>query len=401
MRNGIKFRALENECKIKAEIVQDYRETPTHVTIRNWALKIGYYELTRKKMKADDWIILLDHSIQFGQEKIFVILGIKESIFLKLKRPLQYTDLETLIIKPAKTWNGKLVSHEIKNLQKDIGIIKYAVGDYGSDLKKGLRLAGITHIHDLSHLISLLIEKIYKKDERYEELKKSMSLMRNKFIQTDIASIVPPKSRKKSEYQSFDKTIKWAQKSLHLINITLNNVKKREELKKEFDAKTLTRIKKELSWINDHKELIIELSEINSAVKEIEKKIKHSGFSLASIKSAEKSLLKLQSKNGKLLKTKLLTKLHEQFELLPEIDTILFSSDILESTFGKYKNRVSENPMASVTNLMLIIAAFTCSLTKEKVNECIENVKLSDIKKWSQDNIGTSLHKQRSILLSA
>lgn len=401
MRNGIKFRALENECKIKAEIVQDYRETPTHVTIRNRALKIGYYELTRKKMKSDDWIILLDHSIQFGQEKIFVVLGIQENSFLKLKRPLQYTDLETLIIKPAKTWNGKLVMCEIKKLQKDIGLIKYAVGDYGSDLKKGLRLAGITHIRDLSHLISLLIEKIYKKDERYEGLKKSMSLMRNKFIQTDIASIVPPKSRKKSEYQSFDKTIKWAQKSLYLINNTLNNSKKKKELKKEFDPKTLTRIKKELSWINSYKELIIELSEIKSAVKEIEKKIKHSGLSLASIKSAEKSLLKSQSKNGKLLKTKLLTKLHEQFELLPDIDTILFSSDILESAFGKYKNRVSENSMASVTNLMLIIAAFTCSLTKEKVNECIENVKISDIKKWSQDNVGTSLHKQRSILLSA
>lgn len=83
-------------------------------------------------------------SIQFGQEKIFVVLGIQENSFLKLKRPLQYTDLETLIIKPAKTWNGKLVMCEIKKLQKDIGLIKYAVGDYGSDLKKGLRLAGIT-----------------------------------------------------------------------------------------------------------------------------------------------------------------------------------------------------------------------------------------------------------------
>lgn len=401
LRNGTKFRALENECKIKAEIVQDYRESPTHVTIRNWTLKIGYYELTRKKMKSNDWIILLDHSIQFGKEKIFVVLGIQENYFLKLKRPLQYTDLETLIIKPAKTWNGELVSREIKNLQKDIGIIKYAVGDYGSDLKKGLRLAGITHIHDLSHLISLSIEKIYRKDERYEGLKKSMSLMRNKFIQTDIASIVPPKSRKKSEYQSFDKTIKWAQKSLHLVNNTLNNAKKRKELKKEFNPETLTRIKKELSWINSYKELITELSEINSAIKEIEKKIKHNGFSLASIKSAERSLLKLQSKNGKSLKISILAKLHEQFELLPDIDNILFSSDILESTFGKYKNRVSENPMASVTNLMLIIAAFTCSLTEEKVKECIESVKTSDIKKWSKDNVGTSLHKQRSILLSA
>jgi hypothetical protein len=371
------------------------------VTIRNWTLKVGYYELTRDKKKSSDWIILLDHSIQFGKEKIFVVLGIRESHFLKLNRPLRYTDLTTLIIKPAKTWNGIIVSCELKKLQKEIGTIKYAVGDYGSDIKKGLKLTGIPHMHDLSHLMSLLIEKIYDKDEKYEELKQMMSLMRVKFIQTDIASIVPPKSRKKSEYQSFDKIIKWANKSLNLVNTTLKDAKKRKELENEFDAKTLARIEEELSWINTYKELIKELSEINKAVKEIERQIKHKGFSMESIKNSKKSLQKLKSKNGKAIKTQLLEKLHEQYKLLPDVDVILFSSDILESVFGKYKNRVSENPMASVTNLMLIIAAFTCDLTEEKVKECIECVKISDIKKWSEEEIGISLHKQRSLLLSA
>lgn len=401
LRNGIKFRTLDKECKIRLEISQDHVETPSHVTIRNWTLKVGYYELTRDKKKSSDWIILLDHSIQFGKEKIFVVLGIRESHFLKLNRPLRYTDLTTLIIKPAKTWNGIIVSCELKKLQKEIGTIKYAVGDYGSDIKKGLKLTGIPHMHDLSHLMSLLIEKIYDKDEKYEELKQMMSLMRVKFIQTDIASIVPPKSRKKSEYQSFDKIIKWANKSLNLVNTTLKDAKKRKELENEFDAKTLARIEEELSWINTYKELIKELSEINKAVKEIERQIKHKGFSMESIKNSKKSLQKLKSKNGKAIKTQLLEKLHEQYKLLPDVDVILFSSDILESVFGKYKNRVSENPMASVTNLMLIIAAFTCDLTEEKVKECIECVKISDIKKWSEEEIGISLHKQRSLLLSA
>jgi hypothetical protein len=330
-----------------------------------------------------------------------VVLGIRENHFLKLNRPLQYTDLTTLVIKPGKTWNGILVSNELKKLQKKIGIIKYAVGDYGSDLKKGLKLTGIPHMHDLSHMMSLLIEKIYDSDKKYEELKRMMSQMRLKFIQTDIASIVPPKGRKKSEYQSFDKTINWANKSLALINFTLKDAEKRGELEKKIDSKTLTRIEEELSWINIFKELITELSEINYAVKKIERQIKHEGFSMESVKAASKIFRKLQSENGKTIKIHVLEKLHEQFKLLPQIDVILLSSDILESLFGKYKNRVSENPMASVTNLMLIIAALTCELTAEKVNECIEKVKISDIKKWSEEEIGISLHKQRSLLLSA
>ena len=46
--------------------------------------------------------------------------------------------------------------------------------------------------------------------------------MRSKFVQTDIAAIVPPKGRKKSEYQSFDKIIKWGNAALNLIENKLN-----------------------------------------------------------------------------------------------------------------------------------------------------------------------------------
>ena len=120
-----------------------------------------------------------------------------------------------------------------------------------------------------------------------------------------------------------------------------------------------------------------------------------------SLKKCEKIVGKLKSNNGKKFKEILLLKIKEQIKLLPNTKTILFSSDILESIFGKYKNRVSENPMASITSLMLIIAAFTCDLTEENVTKSIENVKISDIKKWSDENIPISLFKQRKVLLTA
>ncbi len=401
LRGGIKFRALEKVGKIRAEILGDCVEAPSHVTIRNWTLKIGYYALTCPKEKADDWLILLDHSIQTGQEKIFTVLGIREKDFLKLNRPLQRTDLEPLIINPGIKWNGTIVMNEILKLEKEIGKIKYAVGDYGSDLKKGLREAGIIHIHDLSHMVSLVIEKIYKNDERYNELKEKMSLMRSNFSQTNLACIIPPKKRKKSEYQSFDKLIKWAEDGLNLINNTLNDKTKIEDILKEFSNAPLDKIKEELSWINDYKDLITELSEINKVVKKIEKDMKYSGFSIKTLQNAKEILAELKSPNGKLLNNNLLIKLEEQFELSGDIEKVLFSSDILESIFGVYKNRASENPMASVTNLILIIAAFTCDLTEDYVKNSIENIKMSSLKKWSDKNVGISTQKQRNALLRA
>ncbi len=56
--------------------------------------------------------------------------------------------------------------------------------------------------------------------------------------------------------------------------------------------------------------------------------------------------------------------------------------------------------MASVTNMMLIIAAFSCDLTESKVKEIMENVKISDIQTWSDENIGMRLFKQRILLFT-
>jgi hypothetical protein len=401
LRTGIKFRTQANGCKIRAEFDQSAEIAPSHVTICNWTLKIGYYELTRKRIKSDGWIIILDHSIQFGKEKIFVVMGILESDYLKLSRPLQYTDLTPLSIKPAKNWNGTLVCSVINTLNDKYGTIKYAVGDYGSDLKKGLRLSGIPHIHDLSHLMALQLKNVFAKDERYIALKSEMSAMRTKFIQTDIASAVPPKGRTKSEYHSLDTLIKWAEGSLRIVAAPSAGSEKDISLHEMFPGGTVARIQTALAWITGYKELVSELSEINRAVKEIEKSMKHRSLSLATIQEAATSLSKLQSPKGLTFRAGVMDELQAQFDLLADTDTILFSSDILESTFGKYKNRLSENPMASVTNLMLIIAAFTRTITEESVRECMQSVKMSDIKKWSDSEIGTSLYKQRKLLYSS
>ena len=397
----MKFRALEKDNKIREEITEVWKQSPSHVTIRNWTLKLGYYELTRQKEKSGDWIILLDHSIQFGKEKIFVVLGIREKDFLKLKRPLQYADLTTLLMANRDNWNGKLVSGELKKLETKIGRINYAVGDYGSDLRKGLALSKIGHIHGLSHLIALITEKLYKNDDRFIGLKNKMGNMRAKYIQTDMAAAVPPKGRKKSEYQSFDKIIKWANAASNLIENKLRDPGQTKILEGYFETGTLDRIKKELSWINDYSDLIDELTEISNATKEVETELKHNGLSGFGFKKCKKTLNRLESGKAKEFKDMLISRIGQQIQILPNTDKVLFSSDILESLFGKYKNRVSENPMASITTLMLIIAAFTIDLTEERVKQSMEKIKMKDIKKWSRQSIGVSLFQKRKVLFAA
>jgi len=74
---------------------------------------------------------------------------------------------------------------------------------------------------------------------------------------------------------------------------------------------------------------------------------------------------------------------------------ILISSDIIESAFGKYKNYVSLNPMAGVTNLILCISAFTASLTNNDIKKALESTTIYDIKEWTRKFIGKTLLQKR------
>ena len=217
LETSISFRALSKSFLIDTLYSNVKNKVPSHSTIINWIHKIGYYQLTKAKKIANDWIIILDHSIQFGQEKVFVIFGIRESE-IDFSRPLQYHDLVPLRIEARKKWNGKTIAPYLDKLQKEIGVIKYAVGDHGSDIKKGLELMNIKHVHDITHVIALILEQIYSKDEEYLELTKSMSRMRSKFKQTNIAHIIPPNQRSKSRYHNTKIISDWGSKALKLLD---------------------------------------------------------------------------------------------------------------------------------------------------------------------------------------
>ncbi len=352
---------------------------PTHTTLLNWLHKIGYYLLTRKKEKASDWIIILDESIQLGTDKVLVIFGIRESE-ISFNRPLEFTDLIPLRIKSKQKWNGELIMDEVNELKNEIGEIKYAVGDYGSDIKKGLKLAEIPHVHDITHKIALILEGLYKEDESYKGLTDKMSEMRMKFSQSNIAYVIPTKQRKKSRYQNIKTISDWGKKAMTFLN------NEKIDDKKAID---------ELKWIEGYDRFIDELSDMNNVIKKIEKEIKTNGLSNETIEKSKKFSNQLVTKRGIQFKVELNKYFQDTVGLVQPFNKILCTSDIIESAFGKYKNYVSNNPMAGVTNLVLCIAAFTSSLNKDEVKAALESTTIKDVKNWSTENIGKTLFQKR------
>ena len=114
-----------------------YDETaPDWSTGRLWLLRIGLAALLRPKVVAEDWVWMIDHSIQIGQCKCLVILGIRLSE-LPVGQPLCHQDMELIALEPMTNATKETVDVSLEDAVSRTGVPRAIVDDHGADLHGG------------------------------------------------------------------------------------------------------------------------------------------------------------------------------------------------------------------------------------------------------------------------
>ncbi len=73
--------------------------SPAWSTGRLWLLRIGLAALVGPKIIADDWVWMVNHSVQIGPRKCLVILGLRLSEFT-IAGPLRHQDMALIDLVP-------------------------------------------------------------------------------------------------------------------------------------------------------------------------------------------------------------------------------------------------------------------------------------------------------------
>jgi hypothetical protein len=132
-------------------------QTPSWYSGRLWLMRLGYFKLNRQKKIADDWIWIVDHSVQIGSEKCFVILGVRLSD-LPIDRALRYEDVEPIELVPVTKSNGDIVYEQLKASAEKTGIPREIIADKGSDIKSGIERFCKEHktcyVYDIKHALA-------------------------------------------------------------------------------------------------------------------------------------------------------------------------------------------------------------------------------------------------------
>ncbi len=379
------FRSISKILIILNFRYQIWHKAPSHTTVLVWIKKYGYYQLVAPKQgNDDDWIIIIDESVQFGQNKLLVIYGLPISK-VKFNHTIKYEDLSPLLIKSSNSWKGEDIGKELLGLEQQIGKICYAVADQGNSIKKALKIRSISHVSDITHSLSLTLEHIYKKEADFQGLIKKMAHMRGTMCLSKLAHVLPPQQRANSRFMNLKPISDWGCAVLALLDDNDPTFKMEQE---------------GLAWVLKYKDLIMELKLLNQVINRIQRITKSNGICKWTVRYCLKKVMR-PCKKGRLLELKKQVKTYFNTitQLVNNQLTIVCSSDIIESSFGRYKNYIQGNPMIGITNLSLSIAAFTKHISDEGVKTAMENVTFNDIEKWTAINIGkTALAKRREVL---
>ena len=162
-------------------------DCPTWFTGRLWLLRLGYYKLMRKKEKASDWVWIADHTVQIGQEKCLVILGVSLSKLPCPNRCLSHEDVEPIVVVPVQKSNGKIVYEQLKETAEKTGIPREIISDKGTDLNAGIKQYCEEHtiaIYDIKHKSASLLKKELSNDEKWQEVIKLSNKSKKAIQQT-------------------------------------------------------------------------------------------------------------------------------------------------------------------------------------------------------------------------
>jgi len=400
---GSSYRSTQMTMKLLREDVAG--ASPHFSSIRNWVARVGLYELYRKKEKREDWIFIIDLTLELGQEKALIVYGIPQEKFQEIikieKRALTHKDGEILALEVTKKATGEAIYEKLEMLSMSVGIPKQILGDHGSNLKKGIHLyqkehPQVIYTYDVTHAMSNLLKQELTQDESYQRFLKSCRQCRLALQQTELAFLAPPAQRSQCRYFNVERLVNWGKQLLRVPREIILNLMSPDE--RNFIAQ---RLEQKLSWLIDYEESLKRWATMIVLTRTLETQVKAKGLNRKSREEFEAKIahLKIPNKVWK-FKEKIVGYIEVEVSKITIKNSILATTDVVESLFGKYKNFSSRCPLKDLRQMLLTIPLSTLELTNDLVKKALESIRGIDLKNWVEEVFGLSMLSKRKTVFS-
>ena len=395
------FRGASGTLEIVSSLFPTDESAPSPNGGQMWLLRLGLYELSRPKERADDWVWIIDHTIQVGAVKCFLVVGVRLSAWeakradLDRSAELEHEDLSVWMIEPVEGSNGPTVERQLLELSQQTGVIpRELLSDGGGDVQNGIKRFCISHPQttgrkDIAHAAANIVKHELNDDATWASFLQDASHAKAKMRQTQLAFLLPPELKAKARWMNLDSLLVWSRKVMGFLaaphpvpGVSL-----------EVDE-----LEQQMGWIRRYQEPLAAWSEMLEATATSLNYIREYGYHADAKQELEVELtpfVRDKVTPASRVASGLLTFVGEQSSDLPAGQRLLGSSEVLESLIGKAKQLEGQQSKSGFTKMILGAAASVTKLTNQVLQAALTKVKTRDVTQWVQKHLGISVQGQR------
>lgn len=391
------FRGAEDVLELVFEWFGVQRKLPSRTTIRHWMQRMGLAELNCPIDTNEDWINMLDHSVQIGTEKVLLALGIRASDLPPPGQPLKHEHMRVRFLDVGTSAKKSDMAIVYQKLVDQDGVPRATLTDGAvqlqepaQDLKKQREDSIV--LRELPHYAANVIKQVIGGDEKFKKVYGKLGSTRSAIQQTELAHLVPPSGKPKARYMNLKPIISW------MSMIVWVGGNKEAESRKGI---TPQRFHYKLGWVKKYAPEIAIWNQcievVSKSVDYINKEYLHQGAADA----LEKLLSDCQDYDqSREVASRLVTFVREHEGLLRVQERLPMSTEILESTFGLYKQLEKQHSKSGFTSLLLCLPALLRSATPESVTEAFGRVSNEDVAKWIKANFPSTVNARRQAAMA-
>ncbi len=363
---------------------------PSFSAVRSWLLRLGCHALTCP-LPSGVWVWLVDHTVQIGACKLLVIVGCLWTDAPLGERPLRQSDLHLVHLSLMKHSTQEAVAVELERAVERTGVPRQIVSDQGSDLNGGVKLfqqqhAGIAHVHDLAHQAANVLKQRWGKDERWSLFLARLAQAGAKLRQTREAHLVPPTVRPKARFMNVGPTLRFAGRVLKLLDTGTPSARTEEHY----------------GWLREYREALTGWTSEQAVAEAAVRHVRTHGVGQNTATALETEWTQVEWTPGaRDVAARLRTAVRTEGAQAKPGESLVGSTEVLESTFGTLKRLEGSYAGDGFTGLSLALGAILGNRSEEQVREALEAVPKKEADGWVQRLLGTTVQMFRRVFVAS
>ena len=360
---------------------------------RLWLLRVGLYELQRAKEQAEDWVWIVDHTIQLGSTRVLVIVGLRVSAWEAQGRgALEHQHLQVLLLEPVQKSNADLVQSQLQKAARISGAPRAILSDQSRELTLAIQQFQADHsptlrLNDIKHRLALLLEHRLQPDPRWSDFLQACQQMRKKSQQTPLAFLAPPATKEKARFMNLGELIRWAAATRRFLD---------DPRMPPGVALDQERLESVFGGLRQHDAAMGEWQSLIDLIDTSLQRVRQDGYYPGCSDTLRRELTPLAGNEvARGFVEQVVSFVAEQTAPLAPGEHLPGSSEVIESLIGKGKRLEGQQSKGGFTRMVLGLAAAVVNPTSAYLQQALETIGTQHVTQWTKAHLGPSLQGLR------